>query len=137
MTRLGPTSLPPVGWEIASLAMGLIALPLTFLPVLGVPIGLVGLLMGLLGYWLAGSRPLARAAIGGMATCALALAANLMIIYAANGGLETAPLPRAWLEPPDVPYVAPPAPAGELGTRGNFSVFSDGRPTEPSGLFRR
>jgi hypothetical protein len=98
---------------MTSLVLGVIALVLFFLPILGIPLSAFGLLFGIVGFFLslASSTTNLRWSLAGIATSALALAINLAIVYA-PGGYTPMQGGNPAEQPPGVPYVAPPTPAG-------------------------
>src|SRR5437762_10489571 len=101
-----------VGLGLSSLVLGVIALLVAFMPVLGVPLSLFGLAFGGCGLVLALLHlgPSLRTSAGGIVTCLTALVLNLAIAYAPSGYL---PEPRArenFNPHPDRPSAPPPAP---------------------------
>jgi hypothetical protein len=111
MSSLPGTDRPPIDLGMTSLVIGTIGLMFFFFPVLGIPLGAVGLLFGLVGF-LAGSfgGPASlRWSLAGAAVSALALAVNGALAYAPAGYLSGREVPRPWQSPPDRPYVPPPA----------------------------
>jgi hypothetical protein len=95
---------------MTSLVLGIIALLLFFLPVLGIPISVCGLLAGLVGVPVALSfRLTLRWCAAGIATCILALLVNLAIVYAPSGYIPSPRPPRLWQTAPGEPYPPPPA----------------------------
>jgi hypothetical protein len=100
--------LPALG--MTSLVLGVIALFVAFLSVLGVPISALGLLCGVVGLAAAffGGASL-RWSLQGIAVCALALAVNVALTFASVGYLPGRKVPRTWEPVPDRPYVPPPA----------------------------
>jgi hypothetical protein len=97
---------------MASLVLGVIALLLAFLPILGIPLGASGMSFGIVGSLVALYSPSAslRWGLGGLAVCALAVAVNIAIAYAPAGYLPGRNAPKLWEPVPDRPYVPPPAP---------------------------
>lgn len=82
---------------------------LFFLPILGVPISVVGLFAGLAGCLVAGatSRGSMRWSVGGVVLCLLALGINVAVAYAPC--FATPPTGPPSMSVPDSPYVPPPA----------------------------
>jgi hypothetical protein len=114
------THSPLVGLGMASLVLGVIALLLFFLPILGIPISLCSLVFGiagLVGGLIVGGASL-RWSVGGLFFAVLALGINLALAYAPEtyqvGGLPREP----WRPAPDRPYVPPPAPSRSVGDEG-------------------
>ncbi len=101
--------LPALG--MTSLVLGVIALLLAFLPILGIPLSAFGLLFGFLGFLaaLVARGTSLRWSVGGLAASCLALAVNLAIAYAPEGYLPGRKVPRPWQPVSDRPYVPPPA----------------------------
>jgi hypothetical protein len=111
---------PLVGLGMSSLVLGVIALLLFFLPILGIPISLCGLifgLAGLVGALFVGGASL-RWSVGGIFFSGLALAINLAIAYAPAGYLADRPRSEPWQPVPDRPYVPPPASGQWAGAPG-------------------
>jgi hypothetical protein len=102
---------PGVGLGMASAVLAVIAMLLAFLPVLGIPISLLGLGFGLVGFVAAlfHGGAMMRWSLAGLAGCCLALAINLAIYYAPEGYLPGRKAPQLWQPVPDRPYVPPPA----------------------------
>jgi hypothetical protein len=116
MIHRNPASIPPVGLGLISLVLGTIGLLLFFLPILGVPIGGAGLivgLVGLLGTVFGLGRGSLRWAVAGVAVCMLAVVTNLAIAFAPAGYSGRRTPPELWRPISDVPYVPPPAPPGQ------------------------
>jgi hypothetical protein len=98
---------------MASVVLGLIALMVGFLPVLGVPISAFGLLFGLIGLVAAffPTQASLRWSMGGVVVCSLALAVNLALARAPSGYQPDPRVPRPWQPVPDRPSNPPPAPS--------------------------
>jgi hypothetical protein len=111
MRLLLPNDSPLPALGMASLVLGVIALLLSFLPVLGLPISACGLLCGLLGFAAALVSPgtSLRWSVGGLAVGVLALSVNLALAYAPTGYLPDPHVPKTWQPVPDRPSVPPPA----------------------------
>jgi hypothetical protein len=98
---------------MASVVLGIIALMVGFLPVLGIPISAFGLLFGLIGLVAAffPSGATLRWSVGGVAVCSLALALNVAIAFAPGGYQPNPEVPKSWQPVPDRPSYPPPAPS--------------------------
>ncbi|HLJ94056.1 MAG TPA: hypothetical protein VKU02_12790 [Gemmataceae bacterium] len=115
MSSLPTVHNPPAAPGMLSLVLGVIGLLLFFLPILGIPISVFGLLFGLIGV-LAAVRPggmRLRWSLLGCAASALALAINFGIAYAPSGYLPPPAVPQPWQPIPGRPTIPPPA-AGEI-----------------------
>jgi hypothetical protein len=101
--------LPALG--MSSLVLGMIALLLAFLPVLGIPLSAGGLVLGVVGIFAALTAPSTylRWALMGTATCCLALGVNVAITLAPPGYLRDQNPPPSWRPAPDRPIAPPPA----------------------------
>jgi hypothetical protein len=104
-----PTPLPALG--MASLVLGVIAMLLAPLPVLGIPLSGCGILFGVIGFIAAFTVPgtYLRWAVGGLAASCLALAMNLALAYAPEGYVPDHNPPPSWQPAPDPPTTPPPA----------------------------
>jgi hypothetical protein len=103
---------PRVGLGMASLVLGVIGMLLFFLPVLGIPISVCGLLAGLVGVPVAICfRLTLRWCAAGIAMCALALLVNLAVAYAPSGYIPLPRPPRLWQTAPGELYAPLPAKA--------------------------
>jgi hypothetical protein len=112
MSDFAETYRPLTGLGMASLVLGTVALMLFFLPVLGIPISVLGLVFGLVGFGAALFRPgvSLRWGLGGICMSALALLLNVGIVFAPAGYVPTGGhQPQPWRGVPDRPYVPPPA----------------------------
>src|SRR5262249_15332490 len=112
---------PLVGLGMSSLVLGVIALLLFFLPILGIPISACGLFFGLAGLGGAlfvGGVSL-RWSVGGIFFSGLALAINLALAYAPQDYLADRPPREPWRPAPDRPYVSPPASSQWIGDAGS------------------
>lgn len=111
VSTLPRTESPWIGLGMLSIVLGMIALLLFFLPILGIPISAAGLLCGIAGAVLANTIPHTRLrwSLAGIATCGLALGINFALIYAPGGYVPARPVPPPWQPVPDTPYVSPPA----------------------------
>jgi hypothetical protein len=101
--------LPALG--MSALVLGVIALLLAFLPILGIPLSLCGIVLGCIACVASFTVPgtFLRWALAGLITCILALTINLAIYYAPTGYLNEPGVPRPWQGVPDRPYSPPPA----------------------------
>ncbi len=112
MSPLPRPQSPPDDFGMLSLVVGAIGLIFFFLPILGIPLGAMGLLFGIVAipraYRWGGVR--LRWGLLGCAMAALALAVSLAIAYA-PGGYVPGPItrPPPWQPVPGRPVVAPPA----------------------------
>jgi hypothetical protein len=86
--------------------------PVSFLPILGVPISSFALLFAILGLAAAvfTVRETLRWTVAGFLLSALALAVNIAILYAPAGYLPSREVPGLWQPVLSRPYVSPPAP---------------------------
>jgi phosphate/sulfate permease len=102
---------PLLGLGMASLVLAFIALIVFFMPVLGIPISVIALCFGIIGFGVALFTPTAalRWGLAGIAASCLALAVNVAIAKAPSGYLPERRVPTPWQQPPDRPYVPPPA----------------------------
>jgi Na+/H+ antiporter NhaD/arsenite permease-like protein len=110
VTSPPPVETPPMAFGVSSFVLGMIGFMLFFLPILGVPISLVGLLAGVIGCFVAGatSRGSLRWSVAGVVLSCLALGINVGIAYAPRGYPQPPTrLPNQTV--PDRPYVSPPA----------------------------
>jgi len=99
---------------MTSLVLGVISSLLFFLPILGIPLSLCGILfgvLGLLGHFAVPGTSL-RWTLEGLAVSCLSLAINVAITFAPTGYLHDQNVPRPWQPVPDRPYVSPPARQG-------------------------
>lgn len=105
------TAAPPIGLGLAALVLGTIGLLLFFLPILGIPLGLCGTLVGIAGVIAAGMhRPAElRWAIGGLVVSLIALFAGWVLYHAPLGEEPRDAAPREWQVPAERPYIPPPA----------------------------
>jgi hypothetical protein len=96
---------------MASLVLGVIALLLFFMPILGIPLSVCGMFFGIVGLFASftASRTNLRASIAGLAASSLALAINVAIANAPAGYLHDPTVPRLWQPVPDRPHAPPPA----------------------------
>jgi hypothetical protein len=101
---------PPMAFGITSFVLGMIGFLLFFLPILGGPISVVGLVLGVAGCVVAGatSRGTLRWAVAGVVLSCLALGINVAVEYAPR--YSSPPTGPADVTVPDRPYVPPPAP---------------------------
>jgi hypothetical protein len=111
VVRLSETQSPLIGLGMTSLVLGIIGLMLFFMPILGIPISVLGLLfsfVALPAVLVSGGSTL-RWSLGGIGVCSLALLANIAILYAPSGYIPSRDQPPYWQQPYDRPYVPPPA----------------------------
>jgi hypothetical protein len=102
---------PWLGLGMSSLVLAFIALLLFFLPILGIPISVLALGLGILGFFVALFSPGAslRWSLGGIAASFLAPSVNLAINFAPAGYQPDPGVPPPWRAPPDRPFVPPPS----------------------------
>jgi hypothetical protein len=107
-----PTRGPLLGFGMTSVVLGTIGMFLFFLPILGMPLSVLGLLFGIAGFFVALPQwgVSMRWSLGGVAMSALALAINVVIAMAPEGYLPAHKSGELWRQDYDSPYVAPPAP---------------------------
>jgi hypothetical protein len=100
-----------IGLGMTSLVLGVIGLILFSLPVLGIPISVLGLVFGSAGFVAAFfvRDATLRWSLGGIAICSLALVVNIALTYAPSGYIPSREVPQSWRPIPDRPYVPPPA----------------------------
>jgi hypothetical protein len=113
MSHFSDTYRPLNGLGMAGLVLGTIGLLLFFLPILGIPISVLGLFFGLVGFGgaLCSRGASLRWGLGGTCMSALALLLNVAIVFAPAGYIPTGSRqPPPWRSVPDRPYVPPPAP---------------------------
>jgi hypothetical protein len=114
MTTSPATQDPPLGIGLTSVVLGSVGLALFFLPVLGIPLGGLGLAFGTLGlataFWCGWAS--LRWSIAGIAISALALAIGIAIADAPAGYLPTRSVPLDTQPVPSRPYVPPPEKPG-------------------------
>jgi hypothetical protein len=100
---------------MTSVVLGMIALLVFFMPVLGIPISSLGLLFGIVGLMGAifGWGATLRGSLSGIAICSLALLIHVALAYApAPGYIPRRDVPPPWEPPPGRPSVPPPAVPG-------------------------
>jgi hypothetical protein len=113
MTFARRSDLPNIGLGLASVVLGAIGLAMFFLPVLGIPISLAGLVIGIVGTAIAATWKIydLRLALAGIALCLLALTVDCAMTYAPSGFLVPSEAgPRLPLVPA-VQKTKPPPPA--------------------------
>ena len=111
MTNPSNITIPPMALGVTSLVLGVIASLLFFLPILGIPLSVCAVLIGVIGLIASAARPkvFLRWSLIGLAASCLALAINLAIVYAPVGYLRDQNVPRPWQSVPDRPSAPPPA----------------------------
>jgi hypothetical protein len=100
----------PLGLGVASVVLGVISTLLFFLPILAIPIGVVGLILALVGCCLGAmtGRASLRWSAVGLVVSGLAVTINGAIAYAPSGFQHVPPAPPS-AAVPGVPYAPPPA----------------------------
>jgi hypothetical protein len=111
---LAPRFLPAFG--MISLVFGHIALALFFMPVLGFPLGVCGLLSGLAGFFVALTYRGVnwRWSVAGLGVCLLAIATNVAVSQAPEEILPRRRAPPQWQPLPQRPAPPPPARPGGI-----------------------
>jgi hypothetical protein len=103
--------LPALG--MSSMVLGVIALILAFLPILGIPLSACGVILGIIGIFAAFTVPgtYLRWAVAGLLTSLLSLAVNLAIWWApgVRGEVPSPRTPTPWQPGPGRPANPPPA----------------------------
>lgn len=117
MRKLFVTHSPLPALGMTSLVLGIIALLLAFLPVLGVPLSAIGLAFGVCGVIAAffPTETSMRWSLAGVATCGLALGVNVALTLSPRGYLPERNVPPPWEPPPGRPSNPPPARRGDWG----------------------
>ena len=96
---------------MSSLVIGLIGLALFFMPIMGIPLGLIGVVCGVVGLGatmlVKGVSP--RWSLEGIVVSGVALAANYFIASAPDSELPSRNVPKQWQPATDKPFVAPPS----------------------------
>ncbi len=111
MVTSSPSSDLPAGLGLTSAILGAVGVLLFFLPVLGIPLGAVGLAFGVLTALRGGWASL-RWPVVGIVVCGLAPGIGVVIALAPGGYLQKATPARTWQNVPDPPYAPPPARPG-------------------------
>lgn len=103
--------LPPVGFGLASVALGTIGWLLFILPVLSIPIAALGLLLGIIGCLAAllARQASLRLSLAGVIVSALAVGTVTAITLAPAGYLPNSAVQQVIEPVPGRPYVPPPA----------------------------
>ena len=114
MATNSPPSDPPVGMGLTSVILGSVGTLLFFLPVLGVPLGIVGLTFGVTGFVIAllGGRTSLRWSVVGIIVSGLAVGIGAAIALAPAPYLPSPPTTSVEESAPIRAYVAPPARPG-------------------------
>lgn len=109
-------NVPPVALGLTSLVLGTAGLPLSMLPILGIPLGICGLLFALAGCVRSslGRTGSLRWSIAGAAVSSAAVAAGFALAYAPLGYEPSDAVPRLWQTPSARPFVPPPARPGHI-----------------------
>jgi drug/metabolite transporter (DMT)-like permease len=108
------TALPRIGLGAASMVLAIISLLLFFLPIMSIPLSIIGIGLALvslpLNAWLAHEN--LRWAIAGLCTALASLGIALAVNDAPLKVQRSYEVPRLWQEPAARPYVPPPAQPG-------------------------
>jgi hypothetical protein len=115
MTKSHWTHDPLLGVGLTSAVLGTVALLLFFLPILSIPLGGAGLLLGVAGFLAAtlGGWTSLRWSAAGIVVCGLALGIAVAIAEAPAGYLPTRSIPLDTQPVPERPYIPPPARPGQ------------------------
>jgi hypothetical protein len=96
---------------MASFVLAVIALLLVFLPILGIPLSVCGMVLGIgalaTALFIRGSN--LRWGLAGLAASSFALAVNLAVAYAPGPEVPNPERPAMWQPATDKAYVAPPS----------------------------
>jgi hypothetical protein len=115
MKELPPPPWPVIEIGLAAGSLGTVAAVLILLPVISIPLSLLGLLCGAIGVaaaWFGYANSL-RAAVAGLVLCSITLGTGVLINFAPRSETPTrSPLPL-WEPPPGRPSVPPPAQTGQ------------------------
>jgi hypothetical protein len=122
MTFARLSDLPNIGLGLASVTLGAIGLGMFFLPVLGIPISLAGLVAGIAGAAIAagGKSCDMRLALIGIGLCSLAVSVDWAMTYAPSGFLAPSDAGPRLPIVPAVQKAQPPPPARFHGERPNI-----------------
>jgi hypothetical protein len=106
-----PPRAPMMSFSMTSLVLGFLATLVFFMPILGIPIAVAGVVCGIIGIVFALRSPeySIRWGLGGLGLSLLALSTLLALYYAPEAYLMRYRAARRWQPPADRPYVAPPA----------------------------
>jgi hypothetical protein len=102
---------PQPALGMTSFVLAVIALLLAFLPILGIPLSVCGVVIGAAAFitalFIGGSN--LRWGLAGLAASGLALAVNLAIAFAPGSEVPSLTRPEPWQPTTDNAYVAPPS----------------------------
>jgi hypothetical protein len=114
MSTFSQPSHPPAGIGLTSVILGSVGGLLFFLPILGIPLGALGLAFGVAGLLAAllGRWTSLRWSVVGIVVSGLALGIGVAIAVAPAGYLRVPAAPAAGQNVLDRPYVPPPARPG-------------------------
>jgi hypothetical protein len=101
---------PPVAFCFASIALATVGIMLFFLPILGIPLSVIGILAGLIALVraLAAHDESLRWSVAGVFVGIVALGINVALIWAPREERRP-PIGPNTEQVPDTPYVPPPA----------------------------
>jgi len=110
------TPAPPIGLGLASIILGTVGLLLFFLPILGIPLGLSGTLVGIAGIIASRLRRVdeLRWSCGGLIVSFAALVVGVVLYNAPLGEELRDSAPRLWQVPAERRYTPPPASAKDI-----------------------
>ncbi len=116
MTDFARTRLPPAAVGLTSVILSSVGLLLFLMPILSIPLSVLGLLFGLVGAAMAiiGGWASLRWSVAGIVLSGLVLVLSVAIAQTAAGYLSNASLSATELTIPDRPYVPPPAQPGKF-----------------------
>jgi hypothetical protein len=117
MAATSPSSDSIVGMGLTAVILGAVAAALFFLPVLSIPLAVVGVAFGFVGFLMAGvgRRSSLRWSVVGVLVSGVALAMAVAIARAPQGYLGNPTTPTVGQSGPQQSYVPPPAPPGIWG----------------------
>ena len=130
------TPAPPIGLGLASIVLGTVGLLLFFLPILGIPLGLSGTLVGIAGIIASRLRRVdeLRWSCGGLIVSFAALVVGVVLYNAPLGEELRDSAPRLWQVPAGRRYIPPPARLETIlvGQVSNLSASQLSTPLSPN-----
>ena len=102
---------PEPALGMASFVLAVIAMLLVFLPILGIPLSVCGMVLGIAALITAlviGGSNL-RWGLAGLAASSFALVVNLAVAYAPGPEVPNPAMPQVWQPTKDKAYIAPPS----------------------------